>query len=385
VWLPAGLPVQSNDLGEFRLTGLAANRYIVCALPMSNFNLPGQGSATPHAKPGEKPLASVTTCYPNVPERAQAALLEIRDGLELPNIDLRLARRTVVSVKGQIVGLPANAPQMIPLSLTPKGLGPGSLMWGYRAFPMATEDKFEFKNVQPGHYFVQTVPMNLGAAVFGVKQSIEVGEEPLVDLQIPALNPFEVSVRLTASEGELPALSGARLIFTTVDEVFNSVPMATVGDKHEFPVAAVFPDRYFITASGLPEGLYIQKVKCGDRVSDERTVEIVSPGEPVEIVLGTDGARVAGTVSDQKGDPVRGAWVVLLHGNRKVNHRTARASEKGEFSLAGVAPGEYRAFALEHLDPGAVDDDEQMAPYLSQAVRLKIASKSQETVTLKLK
>jgi hypothetical protein len=258
-------------------------------------------------------------------------------------------------------------------------------MWGYRAFPMASEGKFEFKNVQPGQYFIQTIPMNLGAAVFGVKQLIEVGEEPVESLQIPALTPFEVTVRFLASEGELPALAGTRLLLTAADEVLNSVPMATVADKHQFPIAAVFPDRYSITASGLPEGLYIQKVKCGDRISDERAVDIVSPAEPVEIVLGTDGARVAGTVTNPQGDPVRGAWVVLLHGSRKVDHRTARANEKGEFSLAGVAPGEYRAFALEHLDPGAVDDDEQMAPYLGQAVRLKIAPKSQETVTLKLK
>ena len=66
------------------------------------------------------------------------------------NVDLRLVRRTVATVKGQVVGLPANAPQMIPLSLTPKGMGPGSLMWGNRAFPMATEGKFEFKNVPAG-------------------------------------------------------------------------------------------------------------------------------------------------------------------------------------------------------------------------------------------
>jgi hypothetical protein len=329
-------------------------------------------------------MGSVTSCYPGATAPAQGAPLDLKDGLEMPNVDLRLLRRPVVQVKGQIVGLPANAPQMMALSLTPKGMGPGSLMWGYRAFPAGGDGKFEFKNVIPGQYFLQTVPMTLGAASFGVKQTVEVGEDSIEGLQVPAMVPFDVQTRLTAAEGPLPKLSGLRLIFTTVDEVFNSVPMATVGEKPELVVNAMFADRYYINASGLPEGAYIQKVKCGDRVSDERQVEIVSANEPLEIVLGLDGARIAGTVVNEKGDPVRGAWVALIHPSRKVHHRTARASEQGEFSLAGVPPGEYRAFAVENLDPGAVDDEEIIAPFLGAAVRVKVAAKGQETLRLKL-
>lgn len=385
IWLPAGQPVQSNDLGEFRLSGLAANRYILCALPMTMFNLPGAASTTPAAKPGEKPAASVTTCYPNVTDRSQAAQLQLSDGMEMPNVDLRLARRTVVTVKGQIAGLPANAPQMLQLSLTPKGLGPGSLMWGNRTFPMASEGKFEFKNVQPGQYFIQTVPMNLGSATFGVKQSIEVGEDSIDGLQVPALTPFEVQARFTAAEGELPPLAGTRLIFTTADEVFNSVPMATLGDSPEFTVNAIFPDRYYINVLGLPEGVYIHHVKCGDRITDERQVEITSAAEPLEIVLGLDGSTVAGMITDDKGEPVRGAWVALLHDRKKVNHRTVRADEKGQFTIRGVVPGEYRAFAAETLDPGSVDDDEAMAPHLGRATRVKVDARSQASLSLKVK
>lgn len=384
IWLPSGTPVQSNDLGEFRLTGLAASKYLVCAIPMSNLNPAAAAPSTPASKAGEKPSAIVTTCYPNIPDRSQAMAIELKDGMEMPNMDIHMARRTVASVKGQIIGLPPNAPQMIPLSLTPKGLGPGSLIWGNRAFPTATEGKFEFKNVTPGQYYLQTIPLTLGAATFGLKQSIDVGEDPIEGLQVPSLTPFDVKGKFVAAEGELPPLAGARLILTTVDEIFNSVPMANISEKPEFTLTAVFPDRYYINATGLPEGVYIKHVKCADRVSDERQVEIISASEPMEIVLGLDGGAISGGVADAKSEPVRGAWVALIHDSRKVYRRTARADEKGQFTMKGVVPGDYRIFAVESLDPGAVDDDEYLKQWLSGATRLKIEPKAQQSISIKV-
>jgi hypothetical protein len=109
------MPSMTSDTGEYRLTGLPAGQFRICAMPMSMIS--GAGITAPAARkgPSGKPEAPVVTCYPGESEVERAVPLEIGDGAELPGIEIRLAQRVVATVKGQITGLPADAPLMIAL------------------------------------------------------------------------------------------------------------------------------------------------------------------------------------------------------------------------------------------------------------------------------
>ena len=64
--------------------------------------------------------------------------------------------------------------------------------------------------------------------------------------------------------------------------------------------------------------------------------------------------------------------------------KTAPIDATGHFSLAGIAPGEYKLFAWEHAEDGAYQDPEFLKPYENQGQAVTIREGSRETAQLKV-
>lgn len=388
-WTPVGIgqmPSMTSDTGEYRLTGLPAGRFRICAMPMSVISGGGLTAAPAKKGPSGKTESGVVTCYPNEPDFERAVPVELSDGMEVPGIEIRLAQRVVARVKGQITGLPANAPQMIALSLSRPGVGMAGMMFSNRAISTGGEGKFEFRNVQPGQYILHTLPIGLGTVTFGVKMALEVTEDELQEIVVPALAPFEVDGRVVVEEQtEPPALKGAQVVLTADDDIMQSLPTAPVRAGGAFLLAGVTMDRYQVAMSGLPEGLYLKSVTVGSKSWEKGAVELSAGGQPMTLVLGNDAATVSGLVRDERGEPVPGGYVVLLDRAHRPRHsHTTRADEKGVYRITGVEPGDYRLFAAAEFDSGGVDDAEYVKPWLSSAVAVKAGPRERPAVDLRL-
>lgn len=388
-WLPVGvgqMPAMTSDTGEYRLTGLPAGQFRICAMPMSVIT--GAGMTAPDARkgPSGKPESNVVTCYPDEPEVERASVVEVNDGSEIPGIQIRLAQRPVVTVKGQVTGLPANVPQMLALSLSRPGQGVAGMMFSNRAVSSGGDGKFEFRNVLPGKYVLHTLPMPTGAISMGVKMALEVTEDVVQEVAPAALLPFEVEGRVVVEgEAEPRPLPGVRLILSADDDVYQSVPMGNVREGGVFKVAGVTADRYEVTVQGLPEGLYLKSMEYASRSWKEGVVELRDGSQPLTLVLGADAATVAGQVVNEKGEAAPGAYVVLVDRQHRARHSyTARADEKGAFRMLGVQPGEYRLFAADEVEPGGVDSAEYLKPWLAKAEALSVAAKQRPAVTVRL-
>src|SRR5208282_2243646 len=81
---------RTNDLGEYRIPGLAAGSYFVSVTPPPDFrslieaNAP---AATPHNGPATDkpaPVAYQTTYYPGTRDRGQAAPIQLHAGDDFP-------------------------------------------------------------------------------------------------------------------------------------------------------------------------------------------------------------------------------------------------------------------------------------------------------------
>lgn len=388
-WTPVGIgqvPSMTSDTGEYRLTGLPAGKFRICAMPMSIITGAGLSAAPAKKGPSGKTEAGVVTCYPNEPDFERAVPVELNDGMEVPGIEIRLAQRVVARVKGQITGLPANVPQMIALSLSKPGVGMAGMMFSNRSISTGGEGKFEFRNVQPGQYILHTLPTGLGAVTFGVKMALEVTEDEVQEVVVPALAPFDVEGRVVIEgQAEPPALKGAQVALAADDDIFQSVPTAPVRDGGTFLLAGVTMDRYQVAMSGLPEGLYLKSVTAGSKNWEKGAVELSAGGQPMTLVLGNDAATVSGLVRDERGEPVPGGYVVLLDRAHRPRHsHTARADEKGVYRITGIEPGDYRLFAAAELDPGGVDDPEYVKPWLSGAVAVKAGPRERPNIDLRL-
>jgi hypothetical protein len=100
------------------------------------------------------------------------------------------------------------------------------------------------------------------------------------------------------------------------------------------------------------------------------------------------GATVSGTVRD--GDrAAAGAIVVALaqpyHFDRRSGmQKTTSTDQSGQFTLQGLAPGEYRIYAWDSYLPWNDLDPEQLKPFEQLAAAVKLKEESREQVELKL-
>jgi uncharacterized GH25 family protein len=101
----------------------------------------------------------------------------------------------------------------------------------------------------------------------------------------------------------------------------------------------------------------------------------VLPETNLDVVISAKGASIAGTVVDDKGQPVANAIVVDVpsaeHRMRMDLYQRDTTDENGHFNLRGLNPGTYSVFAFEELQED-----------VRQAGFLKSYEKRGETVQL---
>ena len=81
----------TNDLGEYRIFGLAPGRYFLSATSRQNFTAPQLDDDY------------VTTYFPRTTDAAAAGPIDVSPGSQLRNIDITLARMHTVTVRGRVI------------------------------------------------------------------------------------------------------------------------------------------------------------------------------------------------------------------------------------------------------------------------------------------
>jgi len=143
--LPAGQPGQTNDIGEFRISGLLAGDYYVAASPRPIIPL-GQSSPSPSPSGG---TTLVATYYPGTSTMAGAQVITVAAGQTIGNLEFAMLSAVGYSITGVVVDetnkLVGGAMVML-MPTQPVGLGPrGSA----RTLPDGT---FRINGVTPGAY-----------------------------------------------------------------------------------------------------------------------------------------------------------------------------------------------------------------------------------------
>ncbi|PYR26252.1 MAG: hypothetical protein DMF98_09555 [Acidobacteria bacterium] len=99
---PMQWPQQTNDLGEFRVAGLAPGEYVIAAVPygFSGFGGPG---VTPRSSAGAAHTTTVTTFYPGTADQADAQVVTVAAGAEVGNIVFAVQTAAAFRVSGIVV------------------------------------------------------------------------------------------------------------------------------------------------------------------------------------------------------------------------------------------------------------------------------------------
>jgi hypothetical protein len=160
-------PQQTNDIGEFRITGLPAGEYFVAASPRAmGFGGPGVPASTGS---GGGALTPTTTYYPGTADQAGAQPITLAAGAEVSNIFFSIQSAPAYRISGIVVdenGAPI-ARAMVMLMNDPRTNG--AIMMGPGGNAQSGEDgRFSIGDVTPGTYRLNaSVPVMVTGGVIG--------------------------------------------------------------------------------------------------------------------------------------------------------------------------------------------------------------------------
>ena len=379
---PSGMAT-TNDLGEYRIFGLAPGRYYVTAFHQ---NQQQQGVVVDPKKNYEEGYGPVY--YPNASTAEAAAPLEITPGAQLRGIDLTLTKTRTVLLRGVVTASATNKPVRANITLMGRESNGMSMS---RASGRSVDDKgnFEIRGVVPGSYFLvaQTYEDNKQSVA---KVPVEVGTSNIDGLQIVVNPPADIAGRVAIeNNAETNGATFNVSLQSRVPGPFGGGGGAQTEKDGTFIIRHVNAEAYLLNVSGFRENFYLKSVRVGDTDVTEAGLDFTQgvPSGEITAILSPEGGQVDGTVQNDKSEPAGGATVVLIpsvekRGNQRL-YKITTTDPTGKFSLKGITPGEYKLFAWEQIEMGAYQDPEFLKPFDSKGESVSIKQKSQETRQLK--
>lgn len=274
----------------------------------------------------------------------------MRSGQEVENINLRLSRVGTVRVRGQVTSTSVAG---VGVSLRPAGDMPFAVWYQGKI----TDGKFEIGSVPPGAYNLVVTDSSAGMQhLRWVRRSLTVGNADVdgIAVGLPAAGSIEGKIVVEAGGKVDPDHVHLRVEPAAPNNVLFGNGVAQLAPNGIFRITDLAPDRYRIRVSAPGSGLYLKEVRTGGRELPGGILELGAAAE-LEVVLSSRTAAVTGMVRAADSDiPGAGATVVLIPQDEErigdiEAYPVAIADESGKFSLTGVAPGAYKAFAWEKL------------------------------------
>jgi 5-hydroxyisourate hydrolase-like protein (transthyretin family) len=381
----------TNDIGEYRLSGLPAGRYFISVAPRNNSMRGGFGRTIVQQQQPEEEY--VRTFYPAAIDSGAAAPVDVEAGAQRGGVDFALSRRHIVTLKGHVSdasGLTAEA-RRIMVVLTPRDPAAGPSMG--RPTTIDRNGNFEIRGVTPGSYnLVAAVPSREVTAA--ARMQVDVGNRSVDNLNITINPPLTVAGRIRIEgQTDTTAVPNVQVSLRSREggnRMFGSNAAGKVAADGTFTLANVNPDQYTLTLSGLPDGYYIKSIRAGEQ-------DALTPGldlsrgaaGAIDVILSPNAGQVTGIVQNGQQQPAPGAAVVLvpLEAERSTQpqyYKTATTDDTGRFTVKTLDPGQYRVYAWQEVESGAYMDPDFIKPVENSGQTVTIRESSQETVQVKL-
>jgi hypothetical protein len=364
----------TDDLGQFRIYGLAPGDYYVSAV----FSPSGEAAGRVDYLP---------TYYPGTASPSEARRIAVRLGEEADNINVNLVIASFASVSGRVLNS-LNAPVKASLQLStadPSGLAVGPAT-------ASADGTFAFRHVPPGEYRLRVygAQSSPGPAEFA-SVPVVVGGDDVAGMVVITSPGATASGRVVFEDGEKP---DTRLFVRTA----ATVPGATFSNTS----VGVNPDLSFSTSGlterqtfrlgAVPDGWFLKSVTHrGLDITD--TGYEFKPGEQVagiQILLTRRATTLTGMVQSDRGDPTVDYSVVAFSSDRnKWGYltrfvRSARPDQDGRFTIRGLPPDDYLVVAVEYLENGQELDPDLLRAWEAVATKVSVAEGATQSVSLKL-
>ncbi|HTQ57296.1 MAG TPA: carboxypeptidase-like regulatory domain-containing protein [Bryobacteraceae bacterium] len=381
--VPAG-HASTDDLGEYRLFGLAPGRYYLQAIRR---DAPALMMATRVAAKtaGE---SYVATYYPGVTDPGNATLLELEPGTQLRGMDFTLSKARSVTVRGHL-NFPAGVShQFAMMMLMPRN----RTVWlGMRRRLVDANGSFELTGVTPGSYNLST-SLRDGAKTYFAYQHLEVESGNIDGLTLNLSAGAELAGQLRF-EGRTPAsLTGISVDleeFEGDDFRIGPRPYCEVKEDGSFTLESIAGEQYRARVHGLPAGYYLKSARLGDDEVKESGIDAAHEiSGPLILTVSSRAGQIEGVVLNARQQPVSGVAVVLVPEPKKRERfekfKHVTTDQYGRYTVKSIEPGEYQLFAWEDMEPGEYMDPEFLKPVEARGKAISIHEDSREIADLQL-
>jgi protocatechuate 3,4-dioxygenase beta subunit len=369
----------TNDLGEFRLFGLAPGQYFVQATH--------QGNRFENTKTQQGYLPIY---YPGVSDASRAAPIAVRGGDEFSGVDISLQPVRSHAVKGSVLdtgcGTVARGAMVFLREQNPnQSFGFQNLMRSVNA-----QGAFEFSNVTPGSYYLYAVLSEDGKQCFG-RQSLEVADADIDGVTLTVTPGVEIKGRVHV-EGQLNSNLASLTVNLSPKIIivpFGGLTSEPVKPDGSFLLKNATDGDYEINVGNLPENSFVKSARLDgvDVLTSGVTVDMKQAPVSLDIVVSPNGASVDGVISKDQ-QPFPGAMVALVpdppHRGEKRLFKSITTDQNGHFVLQGLSPGDYKVFAWEKVEPGAYTSSDFLQPYENLGESVHITEGSRNSVQLDL-
>lgn len=386
--------ITTNDLGEYRLFGLAPGRYYISALHPDGGRprIPGepQGRSGGFVAWGRRvttrPLATgpagpyVPVFFPNTPDEQNAEPVDLAAGADFGGVDItvfpvqkRVVRGIVID---DITGLPARNARLV-VSRYPARINDNPYIG-----VDSTGGSFEVSSLLPGSYVLVATAGALTGRV-----SVEVGDDDVNDVTIAVRTGFNIPGRIVVDRGDPPP-AGFKVDLQPDPDIRNlKLPgppeNGLAGSDGSFSLLAVPLGDYRVSVTFPPNlrNAYVKSVRLGaaDILTDGLRIT-GEPAEPLQVVIGTNPGTLEGRVLNAQREPTPGVTVALIPGgNQKLRldlYKSTSADASGRFRFDRLAPGGYKLFAWEEVESGAWTDPEFLRAFEDRGTPVRIVEGS---------
>ena len=379
---------QTDDLGQFRLFGLAPGRYYVSAMERQWGKVNGDREFSANSEQGVE-HGYTKTYYPGTPDVAKASAIGVKEGDEIPGTDIPLKQVAVYRIRGrvlnQITHKGGNDANLVLLSRGKK------LEWnlGGQSEVKKSDGSFEFSNVAPGSYLLVAYWGDDEGKEFSAQEKVDVGERDVegVTLSIGAGATIPGRIRW---EGK-PSLDREELIvyLQPTEVAFQWGGSARVEASQQFTLRNVNEGDYRVAMIGASKDCYVKDIVYGGTHAPDDTISVSKGGgAPLEVTISSRGARIQGAVTDKDGLPAAGVWVVAVPDQaRRLNFllfKSQTTDQYGRFDLHGLTPGNYKLFSWESAENHEWEGQEFLKPYEEKGEAIEVHEEESKTLNLKV-
>lgn len=369
----------SNENGEFRIANLAPGSYYVIAQPRLNRNqVLGNGSTKQEAFP--------VVYYPDAPDLTGATPVQLTAG-QHAQIDFTLRPSPVFSVTGIVTGytfgqgvrLQFESSSGDPISADTRfnpdtGSFQARVAW---AGPCIIRARAEDQDRTP---LYAEKPLNLTGNLVGVHLVLAPA------LSIPITVRIETTKPAALDEDTSEVARRSMPVSIRLNSLDRSRPdawsMMRGPDDLPLTIRNIQKGKYRAECTPQNNLRYVKSMTYGstDLLREDMVVTFGGPSS-IEVVLRDDPATLAGTVDSA--DPIEGhAMVLIVPEGAPQAIKTAYVSSNGQFSMSGLAPGDYKIFAFDHLDGLEYTNPDVLREYASKAAEISL--QPNENATLKV-